>query len=136
MKLVQYWVAKIYQSKRLADSPRLLRNLSYARPVLAAPPVKSFNEFVKQTSDIVLANSLTAQGAQAKKPSEIGSGTVFKPNQDLLSATGASKRAGSPAFLQLTQEKPSTSANFFDRYSESDFSRRTKSKGFRLCVHS
>ena len=78
---------------------------------LAAPPVKSFNEFIKQTSDIVLANSRTAQGAQAKELSEIGSGTVFKPNHEVFNATGAFKRTRSPAFPVQQKGQPSTSAD-------------------------
>jgi hypothetical protein len=92
-------------SSQTTETPSAIRDA-----FLAAPSVKSFNELIKQTSNIVLVNSLTTQGAQARELSEIGSRTVFKPNYEVFNATGAFKRTRSPAFLQLSQPKSSTSA--------------------------
>ena len=92
-------------SSKTAEAPSAIRDA-----FLAAAPVKSFLEFNKQTTDIILANSHTPQGAQAKELSEISSSTVFKANQELFNATRPFKRTKSPAFLQLNQVQPSISA--------------------------
>jgi hypothetical protein len=94
------------QSTSQTETPSAIRDA-----LLAAPPTTSFTEFIKQTNDIVLANSLTAQGAQARELSEIGSNTAFKANQDLFNAAGAFKRTRSPAFPVLQQDQPPALAN-------------------------
>lgn len=102
---------------------------------LAAPQVKPFKEFIKQTDDIVLTNPRTARGAHAKEISEIGSGTVFKPNPELFNATGVQENRISCIF-GAAKRSAFYFGPCFDNYSESDFRRRVQSQGFRLCLHS
>lgn len=78
---------------------------------LAAPPAKSFLEFIDQTQAIIDANSLTVHGAGAKELSAIGSGSEPKPNRESFNVHWALNRTRSPAFPELIQAQSSTSAH-------------------------